>query len=175
MEFIVPSREIAALRRLKPRQVCIQIVLAGHAVTFTYMIWKLFCILFGTDNPIVCVLSGSMEPGFKKGDILFLRKQGYDSGDIVVYQVYDNAIPIVHRVIKKTHDGKMLTKGDNNRYDDVGLYKPGRSFIVEEETRAGVVGYVPFLGLPTIWINTVPGMRIFLIFFAGLTVFLNRE
>ena len=46
--------------------------------------------------------SGSMEPAFYRGDILFLH-MGYTpfrSGDIVVFKVADREIPIVHRIIK---------------------------------------------------------------------------
>lgn len=51
---------------------------------------------------IVVVLSGSMEPGFYRGDILFLdQPQGpIDTGDIIVFNAGDREIPIVHRIIK---------------------------------------------------------------------------
>lgn len=49
--------------------------------------------------------SGSMEPAFFRGDILFLYL-GSDSfrvGEIVVFKVKGRDIPIVHRVIE-VHD-----------------------------------------------------------------------
>ena len=54
---------------------------------------------------VVVVLSGSMEPGFYRGDILFLN-MGYApirTGEIVVFNIDGRDIPIVHRVIK-IHD-----------------------------------------------------------------------
>ena len=47
-------------------------------------------------------LSGSMEPGFYRGDILFLYmgKQPVRAGEIVVFSLDGREIPIVHRVIK---------------------------------------------------------------------------
>ena len=54
---------------------------------------------------VVVVLSGSMEPGFYRGDILFLN-MGYApirTGEIVVFNIDGRDIPIVHRVIK-VHD-----------------------------------------------------------------------
>jgi signal peptidase len=41
-----------------------------------------------------------MEPSYYRGDILFLmRRETIETGDIVVYQIQNEAIPIVHRVI----------------------------------------------------------------------------
>jgi signal peptidase len=41
-----------------------------------------------------------MEPSYHRGDILFLYNDGkVESGEIIVYQLKDEAIPIVHRVI----------------------------------------------------------------------------
>lgn len=46
--------------------------------------------------------SGSMEPAFYRGDILFLHMgfTPFRAGDIVVFKVADREIPIVHRIIK---------------------------------------------------------------------------
>lgn len=48
------------------------------------------------------VLSGSMEPGFYRGDILFLNmgKAPIRTGEVVVFNLDGRDIPIVHRVIK---------------------------------------------------------------------------
>ena len=65
-------------------------------------------------NNVLCSLprtlldtrSGSMEPAFYRGDLLFLTNpsdKGYKTGDITVYKVPGADIPIVHRVIE-THD-----------------------------------------------------------------------
>lgn len=45
-------------------------------------------------------------------------------GEIVVYNVKDKDIPIVHRIVRKFGTGekaKLLTKGDNNAADDTEL------------------------------------------------------
>lgn len=51
---------------------------------------------------VVVVLSGSMEPGFYRGDILFLNMghQPIRVGEVVVFNIDKRDIPIVHRVIK---------------------------------------------------------------------------
>lgn len=62
------------------------------------------CMLVTTTNAVqvVVVLSGSMEPGFYRGDILFLNMghQPIRVGEVVVFNIDDRDIPIVHRVIK---------------------------------------------------------------------------
>ena len=48
---------------------------------------------------MVVVLSGSMEPGMYRGDILVLyKKQTIEVGDVVVYKIHTDPIPIVHRI-----------------------------------------------------------------------------
>lgn len=48
------------------------------------------------------VNSGSMEPAFQRGDILFLtnHQDPIRVGEIVVFKIKEREIPIVHRVIK---------------------------------------------------------------------------
>ena len=57
--------------------------------------------------------SGSMEPAFYRGDLLFLTNpanQRYQTGDITVYKIPGADIPIVHRVME-THDAVSNKKG----------------------------------------------------------------
>lgn len=47
--------------------------------------------------------SGSMEPAFHRGDLLFLtnyQEEPVRVGEIVVFKVEGRDIPIVHRVLK---------------------------------------------------------------------------
>ena len=55
-----------------------------------------------SESPVVVVLSGSMEPAFQRGDILFLNNQNdpIRVGEVVVFKIKDRDIPIVHRVLK---------------------------------------------------------------------------
>ena len=65
------------------------------------IVWKVLMLATGSESPVVVVLSGSMEPGFYKGDMLVLNMPSpahpVGVGDIVVFNVEDKAIPIVHR------------------------------------------------------------------------------
>ena len=67
------------------------------------MIWKGLMAFTASESPVVVVLSGSMEPAFQRGDILFLTntKPSIDIGDIVVFKIEGREIPIVHRVLNK--------------------------------------------------------------------------
>lgn len=50
-----------------------------------------------------CIYSGSMEPAFFRGDLLFLtnyREEPIRVGEIVVFKIEGRDIPIVHRVLK---------------------------------------------------------------------------
>ena len=58
-------------------------------------------------------LSGSMEPAFYRGDLLFLvnpPNKRYETGDITVYRIPGQDIPIVHRVLE-THDVVKTVNG----------------------------------------------------------------
>ena len=231
------------------------------------------------------VLSGSMEPAFKRGDILFLslkkiKEEDIEEeerktrvGEIIVFSIDGREIPIVHRVIKshfhpfvsppssssssssssslpttiKTtkkesgenekdqgrggntsgEDGlsstrsdgsgssegddddnnnnsnnsnnnnnsseeetsssssssselslfkhEMLTKGDNNYMDDIGLYAPGQKWLNEKHVMGRTVGYLPHVGKATILMNDHPMIKYALIFILGLLVISGKE
>ena len=55
-----------------------------------------------SESPVVVVLSGSMEPAFQRGDILFLNNQDTPIrvGEVVVFKIKGRDIPIVHRVLE---------------------------------------------------------------------------
>ena len=62
------------------------------------------------------MLSGSMEPAFYRGDILFLNmgRKPFRAGEVVVFNINGRDIPIVHRIIK-VHEKEAGTK----KSDDV--------------------------------------------------------
>lgn len=83
------------------------------------MLWKALSVATNSPSPIVVVLSGSMEPAFQRGDLLFLwnrdelgwgmgtggRDGGIQVGEVVVYNVRGKDIPIVHRVVRRYGGG----------------------------------------------------------------------
>ena len=174
MNFLISKKDIDTLRRLNFRQIIWQLVVSSHSIIHTYMIWKTLCYFLKNASPFVCVLSGSMEPGFQRGDILLLMPRPYRAGDICVYQVAGDAIPIVHRAIK-VDSGRILTKGDNNRNNDIPLYRRGRTYLEQNETRAGAYGLIPYFGIVTVWITSIPGLRMIILTLIGLSVFITRQ
>jgi signal peptidase I len=84
------------------RQSLQQVLNFALVLSTAFMLWKSLSIIADSPSPIVVVLSGSMEPAFQRGDLLFLwnRDKTAEVGEIVVYNVKDKDIPIVHRVVR---------------------------------------------------------------------------
>eukprot|EP00968_Pinguiococcus_pyrenoidosus_P001524 scaffold69_cov248-Pinguiococcus_pyrenoidosus.AAC.18 len=84
------------------RQLLFQSLNLAMIVFSALMIWKSLMVFTESESPVVVVLSGSMEPAFQRGDILFLNNHDHPIrvGEIVVFKVKDRDIPIVHRVTK---------------------------------------------------------------------------
>ncbi len=79
----------------------LQIVVLGTVVSSALMLWKGLMLVTNSESPVVVVLTGSMEPSFFRGDILFINWDYTppSPGDIVVFKIPNQEIPIVHRVI----------------------------------------------------------------------------
>ena len=71
------------------RTLLTQFVVLGTVVSSALMLWKGLMIVTNSESPIVVVLTGSMEPSFFRGDILFINWDYTipSPGDIVVYKV----------------------------------------------------------------------------------------
>uniref|UniRef100_A0A8C0EPP8 Signal peptidase complex catalytic subunit SEC11 n=1 Tax=Bubo bubo TaxID=30461 RepID=A0A8C0EPP8_BUBBB len=126
--------------------------------------------------------SGSMEPAFHRGDLLFLTNRIEDPirvGEIVVFRIEGREIPIVHRVLKihekQNGDIKFLTKGDNNAVDDRGLYKRGQHWLEKKDVVGRARGFVPYIGIVTILMNDYPKFKYAVLFLLGLFVLVHRE
>jgi signal peptidase I len=134
-----------------------------------------------SESPVVVVLSGSMEPAFQRGDILFLDNSVHavHVGDVVVFKIKDRDIPIVHRILK-VHEKpngtvELLTKGDNNRVDDRGLYAPGQLWLQREDILGKAVGTLRYVGMVTIALNDYPVLKYVLVGMMGLFVLTSKE
>ncbi|KAG1778809.1 hypothetical protein EV702DRAFT_1092096 [Suillus placidus] len=128
------SDELKGFRRLGFRHVRFSILES----TDFLMLWKGLGLILNTESPIVVVLSGSMEPAFYRGDLLFLTNppgQRYHTGDITVYRIPGAEIPIVHR--------------DNNHVDDIDLYQ-GLEWLDRRHIIGKVRGFLPYIGYVTI-------------------------
>jgi hypothetical protein len=58
---------------------------------------------------------------------------------------------------------EVLTKGDNNRVDDRGLYAPGQLWLQREDILGRAKGTLRYLGMVTIILNDYPVLKYVLI------------
>ena len=170
------------LRKMNARQVYYQVLNFVMIVSSALMIWKGLMVVTGSESPIVVVLSGSMEPAFYRGDLLFLtnyQEDKIEAGEIVVFKIEGRDIPIVHRVIKlhekPSGEVKFLTKGDNNEVDDRGLYNPGQLWVERDHVVGRARGFVPYIGMVTILMNDYPKIKYVILGILGLFVLVHRE
>ncbi|XP_033126596.1 signal peptidase complex catalytic subunit SEC11A [Anneissia japonica] len=170
------------VRRMNARQLYYQALNFGMIVSSALMIWKGLMVVTSSESPIVVVLSGSMEPAFHRGDLLFLTNHQSDPirvGEIVVFKIEGREIPIVHRVLrlheKENGEVKFLTKGDNNSVDDRGLYAPGQLWLERKDVVGRARGFVPYVGIVTILMNDYPKFKYFVLAGLGLFVLIHRE
>ncbi|KAG0283036.1 Signal peptidase complex catalytic subunit S11C, partial [Linnemannia gamsii] len=101
---------------------------------------------------------------------------------ICVFKIPGREIPIVHRIIDR-HDSpetgkqQLLTKGDNNIPNDRGLYQElyinkDKMWIEPKEIVGRVQGFLPYLGMFTIYMTDYPLLKYALLSGVGLVVFL---
>jgi len=173
---------VAAIKGTNFRHVALQAISLGMIVTSALIIWKGLMCFTGSESPVVVVLSGSMEPGFRRGDILFLHlgKAPIRAGEIVVFNVDGREIPIVHRVIKvheslETGDVEVLTKGDNNTGDDRLLYAHNQLWLQRHHIMGRAVGFLPYVGWITIIMTEKPYIKYILIGALGLLVITSKD
>ena len=111
----------------------VQTVIMIVAVVLAVLIfWFSLTFVLRTENPILAVASGSMEPVLYKGDLIVIEgienadeiqvglKDSDRQGDIIVFRRYDELI--VHRAVDRSlnADGtySFKTWGDNNGFAD---------------------------------------------------------
>merc|ERR1711907_512960 len=169
------------LRRMKKRMLLGQVLNLAMIVFSALMIWKGLMFVTKAESPVVVVLSGSMEPAFYRGDILFLHRgdEPFRVGEVCVFKITGREIPIVHRIMK-VHDSpngkqELLTKGDNNNLDDRGLYNEGQLWLEETEVIGRTVGYLPYVGMVTIIMNDYPAVKWVTVGLMGFFVLSTKE
>ncbi|MBU5688149.1 MAG: signal peptidase I [Candidatus Aenigmarchaeota archaeon] len=101
--------------------------------------------------------SWPIKNGFRKGDVLVIK--GVDPseikvGDVIVFDIEGQKIPIVHRIIK-IDNGEITTKGDHNPIED-----PWKI----ERIHGKVVFVIPFLGWPKLVFTYITSWFLSLIF-----------
>jgi len=86
--------------------------------------------------------SWPIKDGFLVGDLPIVQgSNDYKIGDVIVYDVTAQSIPIIHRIIKINSDGTYMTKGDHN----YGLL-PFEYAVRREQVKGRVIFIIPKLG-----------------------------
>ena len=102
----------------------------------------------------IAIISGSMSPNINKGDVVIVEKINKDysklrKGQVVAYKYH--GIIVVHRLEKILKIGDtyyFYSKGDANK--DIDNYQ------IDEDMIIGVVNLkIPYIGYPTVWLNTL--------------------
>ncbi|KAI9192552.1 hypothetical protein LWI28_024616 [Acer negundo] len=178
------GESVASVKSMKIRQSLSQFISLGMIVSSALIIWKGLIFITGSESPVVVVLSESMEPGFQRGDILFLHmsKDPIRAGEIVVFNIQGRDIPIVHRVIEvherqKTREVDILTKGTETTIvkmteccmlmASVGLKR--------QHVIGRAVGFLPYVGWMTIVMTEKPIVKYILIGALGLLVITSKD
>ena len=172
---------ITEISRMKFRQLLMQFIVLGTVVSSALMMWKGLMLITNCESPIVVVLTGSMEPSFYRGDILFINWDYTppSPGDIVVYKVPSQEIPIVHRVIAlqpmENGEYQALTKGDNNPVNDRGLYERGELWLGKKHIFGRIRMFVPYVGVATIILNDYPMLKWGILIIMGIFVLTSKD
>ena len=131
------------------------------AVVLYLIIQACFMVTLGVEKPLYVVVSGSMEPVYKEGDILLVGRADVDrieKGDIIVFHSPSGGIPVVHRVYEvKTEGGRhyFITKGDSNPSTDFYYQHDPYNYlgIPPEKIIGKPLVKIPKLGWAQIWLR----------------------
>jgi len=139
------------------KKVIIAVVMICIAFFGSFLLYFGLQVGLNTEAPIVIVVSGSMEPNIREGDLLFVMganpkdiKNGTaedKNGDVIVFDargLWAGAPeePIVHRVVDKYLVGDIWyfrTKGDANSL-------PDQAHVPESRIIGVVIGGIPYIG-----------------------------
>ena len=163
------------------RTLLTQFIVLGTVVSSALMLWKGLMVVCNSESPIVVVLTGSMEPSFFRGDILFINWDYTNPtpGDIVVYKVPSQVIPIVHRVIGiqplDNGDYIAITKVDNNPVNDRGLYEKGDLWLTKKHILGRIRMFCPYVGMATIILNDYPSLKWTILIIMGIFVLTSKD
>lgn len=167
--MVIFREEIDSVVALRVRDLFHRVMVLGFVLVTILVSFSVLVRLTQCPSSIVVVISGSMEPGYRRGDVLLLHRRFEEypvrTGDIVVYSSPKRFIPIVHRVVRlhrRERDNKtlLLTKGDNNNFDDRFLYDPSTGWVEEDQIIGKSYAYIPRLGYVTIALAEYLWLRI---------------
>lgn len=140
------------------------------AVTTTLVILVVVAAVFLMGSRLVGlqvfnVISGSMEPTYSVGDLLYVKTVDPDSvkvGDPITFVLNEDLVVATHRVVAIDSENRQFTtKGDANETEDAAP--------VHFNNLVGIpVFAIPMLGYVSAFIQNPPGMYLAIAFGAAL-------
>lgn len=106
-------------------------------------------------SPVYVVVSNSMVPTLKVGDLVIVMDVPFDSiqiGDVIVYVTPApsggcGGLVVVHRVVGFAADGGLITQGDNRRSNPTPDEPSFWPYVHGDCVRGKVMISIPYLGL----------------------------
>ena len=117
------------------------------------MIYVSLALILWNPTPMMVVMSGSMEPTLRKGDLVFVSgRRPIDPavGRIIVYRA-GGGRRVIHRVMGSAQVGGrtlVKTRGDASLYADF-------EFVDGEDVVGEMVFSLPWLGYPSFFLRRV--------------------
>lgn len=98
--------------------------------------------------------SWPIKGGFSMGDMPIVKgEKTYKVGDVIVYSVNSERVPIIHRIVKINNDGSYQTKGDNN--SNQIQYELS---VTKDQVHGKVLFVIPKLGYFKVFFNKMLGV-----------------
>lgn len=172
------------LERNNKKNVILKILNIILKVTLTFIIiFLLFFIVRATvfkkydifGYRFYIIMSGSMEPDIKTGDMIITKEcNNYEIGDVIAFK--DANFVTAHRIVEiSTEDGEKIfkTKGDNNNTAD-------RNLVKSQQIKGKIVNKIPKVGkavlyLKTHWIILVLLIGVIIIIYLVKILLFNRK
>lgn len=172
------------LERNNKKNVILKILNIILKVTLTFIIiFLLFFIVRATvfkkydifGYRFYIIMSGSMEPDIKTGDMIITKESdNYKIGDVIAFK--DANFVTAHRIVEiSTEDGEKIfkTKGDNNNTAD-------RNLVKSQQIKGKIVNKIPKVGkavlyLKTHWIILVLLIGVIIIVYLVRILLFNRK
>ena len=127
-------------------------VLSGILVAAVVLIAASLVLLRVMGYQVFNVVSGSMEPTYSVGDLIYVKSVDPDAvqvGDPITFVLNENLVVATHRVIRVDAENRhFYTKGDANDQNDVGY--------ITTSNVVGMVRYrIPYIGYPTLLLRSL--------------------
>ncbi len=145
-------------------------LLLGGLLLFSIVLLLTFSPWLGTYRAFT-VLSGSMEPEFSAGSVIFVRAlPAYGVGDIVTRSAPSGRTTVTHRIVgtgERRGEAYFRTKGDANELADGEEVRP-------ENILGKVFLDIPYLGYAVTFAKTPNGF-LFLVLIPAILIILDES